>query len=455
MIVSYCNPTLRPGALILVAAALWLQVPTAARGQTFRTTSEGLNAGHFVLYPSMMLEYTQDGNVRYESQDGPGGSVTRSGIYVLRPRLLVDLPIGSGRVRWVYSPAYREYTNESFQQTRRFSHFLDFEATRSGPVLSFRASDHLVRATVELPEIDPGREATFGSVPFTSHSPELEVTVKAGARNGLSILPRYSAVRFEDQESAAFFSYRRKGIEMRVSRALSEPTGLYAYYALDTTDQEREQILFGDVSLDARTLGVGLRRTLNQEVITSIAAGYKTIDFRGGSKTDFAGSVLDATASWHLGDDTLLDVSVSRQAYQSFFVNNNYYINGEARFRLMHEVGHSVYWEVSLAYLSNVYADPLDISVTAATPPNLDSDGDGRIDSYEVLEPSVGRRRRDEVYRMQAGAGWQIVPKLRVFIGYNGERRSSNMEQSFAGGVFDPFDYSVNRAVFRIEAGWL
>lgn len=456
MIVSDGNLlTLRPGVLILAAAALWLQVPIAARGQTFRTTSEGLNAGHFVLYPSMALEYTQDGNVFYRNQDRPGESIIQSGIYVLRPRILVDLPIGAGRVRWVYSPVYRAYTSEMFRETKRFSHFLDIEATRSGPVVSVRATEHLVRGTIELQEVDRGGEAIFGLVPFTTHSPELEVTVKAGARNGLSLLPRYSAVRFEEKGSTAFFSYRRKEIEARFSRALSEPTALYAYYTLDKTDQEREQILFGDVSLDARTIGVGLRRTLNQEVLTSIAAGYKSIDFRGGSKTDFTGPVLDARATWHIGDDTLLDVSVGRQAYQSFFVNNNYYIDGEARFHLLHQVGQSVYWDVSLAYLNNVYADPLDISVTAATPPELDGDGDGRIDGYEVLAPSVGRRRRDNVYRLQVGAGWQPVRTLRVFIGYNGERRSSNIEQSFAGGVFEPFDYSVNRIFFRIEAGWL
>ena len=44
---------------------------------------------------------------------------------------------------------------------------------------------------------------------------------------------------------------------------------------------------------------------------------------------------------------------------------------------------------------------------------------------------------------------------MRVFIGYNGERRESNIEQLMPGGVFDPYDYSVNRIVFRIEAGWL
>jgi hypothetical protein len=467
VIVNRDNPALRIRVPTLASAALLLLMTGAAQAQTFGTTTEGLNAGHFVFYPSISMEYTQDGNIFYRTGEA-GQTVTRSGIYVVRPRVLVDLPIGTSRVRWVYSPVFRAYTNESFEQTKRFSHFFDLEATRSGPVLSIRATDHLVRGTVELQEVDRGGEVVFGLVPFTTHSPELELTVKAGARNGLSILPRYSSVSFQDQGEAAFFSYRRKEVEARFSRALSEPTTLYGSYTVDRTDQEREQVFFGDVSLDARTVGVGLRRKLNEQVVTSVTGGYKTITFKGGSKSNFAGPVLDGHTTWRLDDATLLELTLMRQAYQSFYVNNNYYLDQEARIRVMRQLGHSLFLDASVASLNNVYADPLDISVTPETPSDLDCNtktvdangdticvGDGRIDSYEPLAPSVGRRRRDRVYRLQIGAGWQVLRTLRFFIGYNGERRSSNMEEISSSGLFDPFDYSVNRVFFRIEAGWL
>jgi hypothetical protein len=465
--VRSANPFLKPGVVLAASAALWLLAPSAVRGQAFRTSSEGLNVGHFVIYPSIAFEYTQDGNVFYRNPDTPGEAIARSGIYVVRPRILVDLPLASGRVRWVYSPLYRSYTTETSEGSKHYNHFFDFEATRSGPVLSIRAADHLVRGTIELQEVDRGGEAIFGFIPFTTHSPELEFTVKAGARNALAILPRTSSVSFEE-ESSSFFDYRRKEIEARFSRSLSEPSSVYGYYTIDRTDQDREQNIYGDVSLGARTFGVGLRRTLNQEVVTSVAAGFKSIDFRGGSKTDFSGPVLDAHATWNLDDATVLDLALGRQAYQSFFVNNNYYIDAEARVRLMHQLGHSLYYDISVGYLSNVYADRVNISMTPSTPPELDCNsttvdpggntvcvGDGRIDGFEVYQPSVGIRRRDRVLRVQIGAGWQPVRTMRVFIGYNGERRESNIVQAFTGGVFDPFDYTVNRLVFRIEAGWM
>ena len=440
----------------------------AARAETPTPVSEGLSVGHFVLHPSIAFEYTDDDNIFYRNAEMPGGSVTGSGIFVMRPRLLVDLPIGTGRVRWSYSPVYRNYRSDRYQQSNRFSHFFDLEASRSGPVLSVRAVDRLVRGTLELQEVDQGGEIVFGVTPFTTHSPELEFTVKAGARSGLSILPRYSAVSFDEQGQAAFFNYRRKEIEGRFSHALSEPTQIYAYYTIDRTDQEREQIIFGDVSLEAKTFGLGLRRTVNQEVVTSVSAGYRMIHFHGGSGSDFAGPVLDANATWQLSDSTQLSLSAGRQAYQSFFVNNNYYVDTGANFRFLQQIGQKTYLEIQANHQSNSYADFLDISVTPDTAPGLDCNsttpdplgnpvcvGDGRIDSYEAFAPSVGRRRRDKLDRVGFGIGWQPVRSLRLFIGYNGERRQSNIEQLSSGQVFDPFDYSVNRIVFRIEAGWL
>ena len=364
---------------------------------------------------------------------------------------------------------YRDYASKSFDQTRRISHFFDFEATHVGPVLNLRASDHLVLGTVELQEVDRGGEAVFGTTPFRSYTTEGEVTLNVGARNGIALLPLYSAVTFDDSKSASFLGYSRKQVELRFQHTVSLPSLLYAFYSFDDTHQQREQVLFGRVSYGARTAGVGLRRSLNQEVVTSLNAGYKVIDFKGGSRSNFTGPVFDASATWQLGDATVQAMAAGHQAYQSFYVNNNYYVDTELRLHLTHQIGHNVFWDSSIAFTNNHYADKLDISVTPETPPSQDCNpmvpdpgnpgqlvcgGDGRIDVYESLEPSVGRRRRDHVYHAEIGAGWQISRTLRLFIGYNSDRRRSNVEQVVSGETIDPFDYSVNRILFRVEAGW-
>jgi len=431
--------------------------------------SEGLQAGHFVLYPSISFEYKDDDNVFYASRELPRNQIVQSRVLAVQSRILMDLPVGSTRIRWVYAPMYRNYSSKAFAQTRPISHFFDFEALRVGPVVTLRAADHFVRDTVDLRQTDQGGE-TVGVVPFTTHTPELGVTVGMGARSAIAFAPRYTSVTFDERGSTSLLGYRRKELEVRLEHAVSPPGRVYAFYALDDTRQQREQIVFGDVSLDARTLGLGLRRTINEEVVTYLNAGYKTIDFKGGSNSDFKGPVLDANATWQLGDVTVLNLSTGHQAYQSFYVNNNYYVATELRLRLTRQVGRTVFWDTSVYFTNNHYADPLDISDTPDTAPEQDCNttvpdpgnpgqtlcvGDGRIDAYEALQPSVGRRRRDHVYHAEVGAGWQIARTLRLFIGYNYERRSSNIDEGSGGGIIDPFDYRIHRVLFRFEAGWM
>jgi len=120
-----------------------------------------------------------------------------------------------------------------------------------GTVLSVRLADHYVRGTIELQEVDRGGEAVFGLAPFTTHSPEMEASLSLGSRSSVSIVPRYTSVHFDNAGDASFFGYRRKELELRLNRQVSQPNVVYAFYSLDATDQQREQILFGDVSLRA------------------------------------------------------------------------------------------------------------------------------------------------------------------------------------------------------------
>ena len=57
--------------------------------------------------------------------------------------------------------------------------------------------------------------------------------------------------------------------------------------------------------------------------------------------------------------------------------------------------------------------------------------------------------------RFQIGAGFRIAPTARLSVGYNEERRGSNIDQVGPGGFYDPFDLRVRRFFFRIEAGWM
>ncbi len=475
---------LRPAAgaffLLLAASLAIVGEIRPARAQTgpFQTTGEGLNAGRFVIYPSLSVDLLHDSNVRYTSEDLPSLRDLGSGEFLVKPRILVDLPIGQGRIRWTYSPVYRNYTNNAFRLPRQFSHYFDLEgAFQVGSALRVSLRDHYVRGVVEVQEVDRGGELAFGLTPFTSDEPSMQVDLDLGARQGVSILPRYTRVRFEESPTAAFLSYRRRQLEGRYNFRLSPSDVLYGFYSFEGTDQRRASSIFPDLALDGRSAGIGLTRTINQEVTTSVAAGYKRITFKGGTATDFAGLVADVNAALQLSDTSSLVLVLGRQPYQSFFLDNSYYLDNQLGLRFLQQVGRSIYWEISGTVRSNTYADRVDLSVRPDTPATKDCDNDGvldssdcnnnnKIDSLESLYcvqqsggsldcPSEGSRRRDLAVRFEIGAGYRLLRTLRFFVGYNTDRRRSNVEQVSNGAFYDPFDYNIKRVFFRIEAGWL
>ena len=438
--------------LLLVGALLAAQ----ARAQVYEPRGQGLVAGRFVIYPSILLDYSRSDNIFHQSTDLPREEIIASGASVVRPRLLVDLPLGPSRIRWLYSPLYRDYTSKSFRQSDRVSHYFDLEAVwQSARALRIEVRDHLVRGTVELQEVDPGGELTFGLVPFQVHEPEMTITQRFGARQGISVIPRFGTTRFDEKGEAAFFSSRQRGLEGRYNLDLTPATRLYGFYGSDITDQDRNQVLFRDVRSTTRSAGIGLRRTANQRVVTSASLGYESAEFTGGADEDFSGPVMDLSINGLMSDVLGLSVALRRQPYPSYFVNNNYYVNETGRVQFTHQIGRRVYYTVAMIASGNVYSEPLDIAVTPETPPGLDGNGNGLVDDFESLVPSLGRRRIDRLRRAEVGAGFQFHPSVRLIVGYNLERRRSNMDQLSRGAIIDPFGYDINVVFFRIEAGWL
>jgi hypothetical protein len=437
------------GLLATLAVMLWFDAAVSVtRAQVFDTQSEGLPAGRFLLYPSLVLEYTDDGNVRYVGDDLGSRNVIASGLIVVRPRILVDLPLGESRIRWLYSALYRDYTTDRFKQSEKLSHFFDLEAllkSRRGFTIAFR--DHFVRDSLELQQIDPGGELTFGLVPFYLNEPSLELSLAMGERQSVSLIPRYTSARFDDPTQAAFFNYHRRAVEGRYNYEVAPSSTLYGFYSFDATEQERQILTLGNVSVSSRTVGLGLTRTLNQIVVTSVSGGYETIDFKRTVGRNYAGPVLDARAAWTLNDVTRMEVTARRQAFQSFFLNNNFYLNSQLGVRVTRQTGRSVYWTLATSFQQNAYSDPVD--------------SNSILDPTGLYQPSQRIRRKDGVLTLEAGAGFRILRTLRAFLGYNFERRQSNIIRHPATNEgLDPndrinaFSYHLNRIVFRIEAGW-
>ncbi len=412
--------SLKTGSRVAGGFVLAMIFASSATAQIALPARDGISAGHLVLYPSLTVDYLHESNVLFGSGIGSGNEIIAAGVRVIQPRIVAELPIGANRIRWSYSPAYRDYTTSQVAQTQRVSHFFDLEGKfKMGSSLDIALRDHFVRGTTELREVDPGGETAFGLAPFTLHEPELDVDLALGARQGISIIPRYTSTRFDDLQSASFFDYRSRRLEGRYNYRVGPLDTLYGYYALDDTQQHRDDPTFGEITQTARTAGLGLRRVINEAVTSSLSVGYQTLTFNGVADQDFSGVILDASATWHLGDTTRIEFAGRRNPYPSFFENNNYYLNNEIATRIAEQIGQNTYVTVAGTY---------------------------QVNHYTQTSTTFGVRRRDRVVHLEAGIGRQFLRSLRAFVGYNRDRRDSNVDLA---------TYTVDRIIFRIELGWL
>jgi len=407
---------------------LALALTGSPRAQTYETLGDGLTVGHFVLHPSLAYEYTYDDNVLFTSTDLPGSDPIASGILVLRARILADLPIGSSRIRWVYAPFIRGYTNDRFRPEDRINHVFHMESVfhTDGPVtIGFR--DDYVNGTVSLQEQINRNGLPYGLGHYTSHNPQLELDLSLGVRHALSLLPSYSRSSFSGFNSGLAqivdYGYTTRAIEGRYTYKLSEPTSVYGYTAVEGTTQT----LTGTPDLDIRShsVGVGLRRTINENLVSQMSAGYQTLDFEGGRGRSFSGPVGEASIACQVSNSTLIDFGVLRKPYASIYADSDYYIATEGRVRWIRQLGGSFYIDAG-ALLQRSQYDPLQ-----------------------------GVGRTDRLIRLEAGAGHQFKKNLRGYLGLNVEQRESNVLQMSGGVGADPFHYQLHRILFRLEVGWL
>jgi putative beta-barrel porin BBP2 len=473
---------LRPGArtfLLLLAGSLVFGPirPASAQSGPFQTVSEGLNAGRFIFYPSVSIDFMHDSNVLYSSEDLPSANDLGSGVLLVKPRVMMDLPIGQSRIRWAYTGFYRTYTTNVLPVPNERSHFFDFEALlQVGRALHLAMREHYVRGIQEVQEFDPGGEVVVSHRPFTTNEPSLQADLDIGARQSLTYVQGHSRVHYDVVADIAIQGYTRDSMEGRYNYRLSTTDTLYGFGAIEDTEQDRASFLFQDVDSRGRTLGVGATRAFNQEVTTFARVGYQSLAFTGGSTGNFGGMVADVNASLQLSETSNLSVTVGRAPYQSFFLDQSYYLNDQIGVRFLHQIGSSLYWEIGGTFRNNSYPEEVDLSVRPNTPFTEDCDGDLILDSSDCnnnnlidgLEklfcvpqpggppecPSMGVKRNDRASLFEIGIGYRPRQRLGIFIGYNNDRRHSNIEQAIQGQFFDPFHYDVDRVFFRIEAGW-
>lgn len=427
--------------------------------------SGGLNAGRFILYPAVSFNYAHDDNLFYQSDDIPGVEPVDSGRVEIVPRILIDLPLSRSRLRLQYSPLFRDYTSQEVPQADKWSHFFDFEASiLMADVFTVAVRDHFVQGSQEVQEFDPGGEIRFNLAPFTLHEPSAEFSLDAGVRHRFSFIPRFSKLDFNESEGQVFYDYERRGYEGRYTFKVSPETQVFAYTQSDYTQQERIQTFYGDVDVDQRTTGIGLQRLAGGLITTGGSIGWEQQNYTGGGGGDYAGIAADISVGLTPSDVLRFDLMFRRNAFQSFYVNNNYYINLEGRLRTIRQVGRTGFWQLGLTLAQNDYGNATDVTMQSNNVPSDDADNDGYIDIFESFLPSQGVVRKDRAASIDLSTGWRLRPTMRFTVGYNRQRRDSNVVQEFdpdgpigplAPEFVETYDYTDNRVYVTLEMGFL
>jgi len=440
----------------VVSQTVWAQSTYSPPQFGNQTSNPGINAGRFILYPAVSFNYAHDDNMFYQSDDLPGVEPVESGRIEIVPRLLIDLPLSRSRVRLQYAPLFRDYLNHEVAQVNKWSHFFDFEASiLMADVFTVALRDHYVSGSQEVQEFDPGGEIRFNLAPFTLHEPSVEFSLDAGVRHRFSFIPRFSTLDFDEGPGQIFYDYKRRGYEGRYTFKVSPETQVFAYTISDYTQQERIQTFYGDVDVDLRTTGIGLQRLAGGIITTGGSIGWEQQDYTGGGGGDYAGIAADINVGLSPSDVMRFELMFRRGAFQSFYVNNNYYINLEGRLRMLRQLGRSAFWQVALTLAQNDYGDATDVTMTANNVPSDDTDNDGYIDLFESFLPSQGVVRRDQAAAIDLSAGWRLRPTLRFLVGYNHQRRDSNVVQDIGGEFAETADYTDNRVYVTLEMGFL
>jgi Putative beta-barrel porin 2 len=440
------QPLLATVLIALASRQAWAQSTGIRQGTT---NARSVELGRINFYPSLLIDYGYESNVFYSSGETAGDEIIPSRLFVLQPRFSFDLPLGESWMRWSYSPVYRNYSSDAFVQEDPWSHFFDLDGRlRFGSRGFTSLKDHFVMGTQELREVDPGGELTFGLTPFRVHEPSVEVGMDVGARQAVSVIWSYDSTQFDQSVATSVYNYRGWGLEGRYTYKMSPATNAYLYYGRKTTTQDRGGGDADKVDIANDSTGVGLIKTLNRNVVTQASFGYLWMDFTNASPTNYSGPVFSASASWQVDDITRIAFDVRRQPYQSFYLNNNFYLNRTLFLSLTRQTGTSMFWTLGVGVETNVYSETTD----AAANPTIFCADDGQ---GGLTCPSDGQRRRDRGWRAETGVGFKIGQTSRGFIGYNYGVRSSNILQAFPEGFADPFAYTVSTFSLRVETGWL
>ncbi len=400
-----------------------------ARGNGSGVNEAGIPVGAFLFSPTLELIYEHKDNIFLAEKGDCVGQLfgkCSDSVYLVRPRLMLELPVAENYFRVVYMPQWRDYKDYGLDD--HWTHWVDFQAQVDTPSgFELKLDNRLVRGVMETPEFDPGREVLFGASPFLKDRANVLIGYAITETDQLGVDMTYTTTSFDDPTSVFYdFDTFEGGAKYRrnLGPLLNMSFGVGGIHnSVSNTDDFRNfDGFYGRATMDGE---------IAPNLSGTIMFGYEKRRFDRmegtGIRQEFSGVTIDTNLKYAISEGTSLEFELGRTPYLSAFGDNAFYVSDH----------------LGVFAATNLYGGLF------ATFAAYWSNNDYRRRSEA---PYASKKRSDDILRISAGVGYHFTDMLSLRANYRYEDRDSNIK---AADLLHPgFSYKANTILVNLVVGY-
>jgi len=281
-------------------------------GTKEETAKEGIILGKFVFSPSIEFIYENKDNVyltrtnEFEDQ-----------VYLLRPKLLFELPKEDSYLRFSWVPQYRDF--QDIELKENWTHFFNIEGriNTSGGLELTAGDKYIMKGTLEVTEVDAGNELVFGLLPFDKNNLYFDMKYFFDSTNGFGLNADYVDLSF-DKPSAGWeklwYDYKSTTFGATYQRYMNPLLRMAAGINFMNYDPE-------DIAPFKKYNGfdyyIQFYGDFTPTVNASIKFGYEDLDYDGAK--DYKDWDARADIFWNFSENRNLVTSIIRAGFPSNF----------------------------------------------------------------------------------------------------------------------------------------
>jgi hypothetical protein len=390
---------------------------------------KGVRIANFIIYPSILFGYEYNDNVFSRSpqfEEIFGLRVISDNIYLVKPTFKFVLPFSNSYARLSYTPQYRDF--DEFDLEENISHFLNFDTKlQFSTGTTITANEEYSKGVLEVETFDPGGEVVFGADTYVFNSAFINFGHEFAGIRGFEVRVSYDDLDFDQTARSRLLDYEIVGMKGSYYQALTPRLIFMSDYSFRNVKQFVPNITSDEREYDEYIVAVGVRGNLFKRTTGSANLSYTKLDIIEENDFDFSGLTGDVVINTKLSNRFILDFSLKRRAYQSFFLNNRYYVSDLALSGIRYYLKKNIILNLKGSFYSNTYDQAID------------------VDPGSELGLYNGIRREDETGRFDVGINYLFNDLTGVRVGYSYINRESSVEL---------YDYDANRYFIQFGWGW-